>query len=268
MMEKTSEIIFDKLVYSCSFETYQGHEEFIPEHFLGFQLSGETHAFHDQGKTVIRKNTVVLVRKNQLIRTVKHPSRDKKYQFISINLDEETLRQYAMENKITTEAVFPHTQKMFFEPDDFLVGYFASLMPYVDRTKEVTPKLADLKIREAIELILQSNPDFKNLLFDFSEPHKIDLKEFMGKNFRFNVSTETFARLTGRSLSGFKRDFNKIFKMPPKQWLRERRLDEAYYLIRQKNKKPSDIYLDLGFENLSHFYYAFRQKFGITTSEV
>ncbi|MDR4892018.1 MULTISPECIES: helix-turn-helix domain-containing protein [unclassified Chryseobacterium] len=268
MMENTSEIIFDKLVYSCAFESYRGHEEFIPDHFLGFQISGETHAFHEQGKTVIKENTVVLVRKNQLIRTIKYPSDNEKYQFVSITLDDETLRDYATENKIAVHANFPESQRLFFEPDDFFKSYFASLIPYIHKTKEVPPTLAALKVKEAIELILLSNPDLKNLLFDFSEPHKIDLKEFMNKNFMFNVSVEAFAKLTGRSLSGFKRDFNKIFEMTPKQWLKEKRLKEAYYLIKNRDKKPSDIYLDLGFENLSHFYSSFKKKFGVTTTEV
>jgi AraC-like DNA-binding protein len=83
-------------------------------------------------------------------------------------------------------------------------------------------------------------------LFDFSEPHKIDLKAFMNKNFMFNVSIEAFARLTGRSLSGFKRDFNKIFNMTPKQWLKERRLKEAYYLIKNKGKSHRIFILILG----------------------
>ncbi|MDR6458020.1 AraC-like DNA-binding protein [Chryseobacterium vietnamense] len=267
-MENTSEIIFDKLVYSCAFESYRGHEEFIPHYFLGFQISGETHAFHEQGKTVIKENTVVLVRKNQLIRTVKYPSAHEKYQFISITLDDETLRQYATENKIAANAIFPDQERLFFEPDDFFKSYFASLIPYINKTKEIPPKLAALKVKEALELLLLSNPDLKNLLFDFSEPHKIDLAEFMNKNYMFNVSVEAFARLTGRSLSGFKRDFNKIFKMTPKQWLKEKRLKEAYYLIKNQDKKPSDIYLDLGFENLSHFYSSFKKKFGMTTTEV
>ncbi|SHF76958.1 helix-turn-helix domain-containing protein [Chryseobacterium vrystaatense] len=268
-MERTSQIIFDKLVYSCAFETYRGDEEFIPDYFLGFQLSGETHAFHDKGKTVIKENTVILVRKNQLIRTVKHPSKGNKYQFISITLDQETLRQYSAENKITADEKFADTeQKLFFESDEFFSGYFVSLLPYINKTKAATSRLIVLKTKEAIELILQSNPDFKNLLFDFSEPYKIDIREFMNKNFMFNVPVETFARLTGRSLSGFKRDFSKAFNKTPKLWLKEKRLDEAYYLIRHKNKKPSDIYLELGFENLSHFYYSFKQKFGMTTGEI
>ncbi|MGN7787344.1 helix-turn-helix domain-containing protein [Niabella sp. 22666] len=267
-MEPNSEIIFDKLVYSCAFEKYRGYEEFIPEHFLGFQLSGETHAFGVEGNTVIRENTVVLVRRNQLIRTIKYPSKSGKYQFVSITLDREILRQYALEHKIVLDYRPEIKQKVFFEPDDFLIAYFLSLGPYINKTKEATPKLANLKIREAIELLLQSNPDFKQILFDFSEPYKIDLEEFMNQNYMFNVSVEAFAKLTGRSVSGFKRDFAKVFDNTPKQWLRDRRLNEAMYLIKQKKEKPADFYLDLGFENLSHFYYTFKQKFGVTTTEI
>jgi len=267
-MEAKAEIIFDRFVYSCAFEKYRGQEEFIPEHFLGFQLSGETHAFHADGQVVIRENTVVFVPKNQLIRTIKYPSREGNYQFLAITLDTAALQRYAAENKIRISTPYKGKQKLFFKPDEFLRSFFISLTPYINHTKEATPKLADLKIREAIELLLQSNPDFKNLLFDFSEPHKSDIREFMQQNYMFNVPVATLARLTGRSLSGFKRDFARAFGVTPKLWLKERRLEEAYYLIKQKQQKPADFYLDLGFENLSHFYFSFRQKYGITTSEV
>lgn len=267
-MEAKAEIIFDRFVYSCAFEKYRGHEEFIPEHFLGFQLSGETHAFHADGQAVIRENTVVFVPKNQLIRTIKYPSREGNYQFLAITLDTEALRRYAAENKISVSNRYPGGQKLFFKPDEFLRSFFTSLTPYINRRKEATPKLADLKIREAIELLLQSQPDLKNLLFDFSEPHKIDLHAFMHQHYMFNVPVVTLARLTGRSLSGFKRDFTKTFGATPKVWLKERRLEEAHYLIKHKRQKPVDFYLDLGFENLSHFYFAFRQKYGVTSSEV
>jgi len=267
-MEVKREIIFDKLVYSCVFEKHRGNEEFIPEHFLGFQLSGETHAFHADGNTIIPENTIVLVRKNQLIRTIKYPSKSGKYQFLSISLDKETLQRYALENKILVDKKYAGKEKLFFEPDDFLQNYFVSLAPYINKAKEATPRLADLKIREAIELLLQSNPDFKQILFDFSEPYKMDLEEFMNQNFMFNIPVESFAKLTGRSLSGFKRDFSKTFNTTPKQWLLAKRLDEAHYLIKHKKQKPADFYLDLGFENLSHFYASFKQKFDLTTSQV
>ncbi|SEJ83902.1 hypothetical protein SAMN05216327_12340 [Dyadobacter sp. SG02] len=71
--------------------------------------------------------------------------------------------------------------------------------------------MALIKTREAVELLLQYDPALKELLFDFSEPHKIDLEAYMNEHFTFNVPTTQFARSTGRSLTSFKRDLEKIF---------------------------------------------------------
>ena len=90
----------------------------------------------------------------------------------------------------------------------------------------------------------------------------------MLQNFHYNVPIEHFAKLTGRSLAAFKRDFNHIFKTSPRKWLQEKRLKEAYHLIQQKRRKPTEIYLELGFENLSHFYTSFKQKFGVTPASI
>ena len=82
--------------------------------------------------------------------------------------------------------------------------------------------------------MLLTKPKLKNFLFDFSEPHKIDLEKFMQTNFKFNVPIENFAKLTGRSLAGFKRDFQKTFDILPRQWLQNKRLSEAHYQNREK----------------------------------
>ncbi len=98
--------------------------------------------------------------------------------------------------------------------------------------------------------------------------HRPDLETFMMKNYRYNAPVENFARLAGRSLSTFKREFAETFKTTPAKWLKNKRLTEAFYLIRQKNKKPQEIYLELGFENLSHFYASFKRKYGHTPAEI
>jgi len=80
----------------------------------------------------------------------------------------------------------------------------------------------------------------------------------MQTNFRFNVLIENFANLMGRSLAGFKRDFRKLFGMPLRHWLQNKRLAEAHFQLAKNNKNPSSIYLELGFKHLSHFSYVLR----------
>jgi len=91
---------------------------------------------------------------------------------------------------------------------------------------------------------------------------KLELVEFMEKNYTFNLSLEKFGYLTGRSLTTFKKDFQKAFKSTPGKWLTHKRLELAHYQIFEKKRKPSDVYIYVGFENLSHFSFAFKKQFG------
>jgi AraC-like DNA-binding protein len=151
--------------------------------------------------------------------------------------------------------------------NELLPGFIQSLLPYYDHGK-ITEAFADVKREELLIILLQPQPELAGLLFDYGIPEKINLEEFMNRNYTFNVSLERFAYLTGRSLSAFKRDFKTIFNQTPSRWLVQKRLQEAYFLIDKKNRKPSEIYFDLGFEDLSHFSFAFKKVFGLTPTEL
>lgn len=259
--------IADSFVYSCSSVNQWGFEQFIPNHVLAYQVSGETHISHQQGTFILKKNRLLLAHRNQFAKTLKTPASDAEYKAISIILKSDDLEKYARLNNIVCDKSYSGKYNMVLKPDLFLKSYFQSLIPYIEQPKNISKKMVFSKISEAIALLLNNNPGLINLLFDFSEPHKINLEDFMLSNYKYNAPIENFAKLTGRSLAAFKRDFLKIFDLPPAKWLKEKRLEAAYSLIHQQNKKPSDIYLDVGFENLSHFYTSFKNKYGVTPTE-
>ncbi len=196
------------------------------------------------------------------------PPEGGEFKSISVALDQQTLRNFSMEFGIKAENHTNGEAILLLKADPLYKSYMDSLIPYLQIEQAGNEDLIANKQKEAILLLLKVNPGIKNVLFDFSEPGKIDLEAFMNKNFHFNVDLNRFAYLTGRSLATFKRDFEKLFHITPSRWLQQRRLQEAHYLIKEKGKAPSDIYMEVGFEDLSHFSFAFKKLYGLAPSKV
>lgn len=236
---------------------------FLGDNILVMLVSGLFTMETASGKVSMRKGEMLLIHKNQLGQITKTPLPGEDYQSIVICLQEDLLRKIALEERMEAGQKYTGEPTILIPENDYLRGYFQSVMPYVRHPEEkIATALGLVKVKEAVQLLLHVQPGVREFLFDFSEPYKIDLEKFMLSNFHFNVPVDKFAQLTGRSLAGFKRDFQKTFGMSPRQWLQEKRLTEALHLIEKKNKRPSAIYLDLGFESLSHFSHAFKKRFG------
>jgi AraC-like DNA-binding protein len=84
----------------------------------------------------------------------------------------------------------------------------------------------------------------------------------MEENFSYNLKQDDFARLSARSLSAFKRDFQRLYNTSPGKWLMEKRLNHALHLLTNLAKTVSEAAYESGFESPSHFSRAFRQRFG------
>jgi AraC-like DNA-binding protein len=232
-------------------------------HTLILQVSGQLILETSTQKIEMRAGEMLLIGRNQLGTLIKTPLPGGNYETIVISLQEDLLSNIALEDKLEAERKYTGLSNLLIPSNEFLQGYFQSIVPYARSSgAAMTDEMGILKVKEGVKLLLLAIPDLRNFLFDFSQPFKINLEKFMLRNFQFNVPVEKFAQLTGRSLAGFKRDFQKTFGLPPRQWLQHKRLTEAKHLIESKHSKPSDIYLDLGFESLSHFSHSFKKKFG------
>ena len=210
---------------------------FFEHNALVLQVSGHFTLETATQKISMRRGEMLLIRRNQLGEITKTPLEGEDYQTIVISLQEDLLRKIALEEQIEIRQKYTGQPNILIPGNDFLRGYFESIMPYVRNPEEkITTGLGILKVKEVVQLLLHTMPELKGFLFDFSEPYKIDLEKFMLRNFHFNVPVEKFAHLTGRSLAGFKRDFQKIFGLSPRQWLQEKRLTEARHLIEKRTK--------------------------------
>ena len=234
-------------------------------HTLIFQVSGEFMMETSNQNISMDGGGVLLIGKNQLGTLTKTPLPGGNYETIVISLQEDLLRKIVLEEKLEADRKYTGPPNILIPSNEFLQGYFQSIVPYARSSgSAMTDEMGILKVKEGVKLLMLALPELRNFLFDFSAPHKIDLEKFMLSNFHFNIPVEKFAQLTGRSLAAFKRDFLKTFGAPPRHWLQDKRLTEAKHLIETKHQRPSAIYLDLGFESLSHFSYSFKKKFGMT----
>lgn len=262
-------IVKKNILFKLSNENTFSNEIILAEHTLFYIISGKLKLYKPEGELLFEAGDIVLSHRNQLIKS-EHSIEEngKPFKSIVVILTQQTLRAFAMENAISKATVYSGQKNLKLGYNDVITSFFESLKPYYSNPDLMTNEMADVKTNEAIVLLSQSSPQIHSFLFDFSIPYKIDLAEFMNRNYMFNVSMTEFATLSGRSLSTFKRDFAKSFNNTPERWLKERRLEEAHYLIQEKHIKPSDVYHQVGFENFSHFSNAFKQKFGYNASDL
>ena len=262
------EELIGNMLYSCIQERKRDYEQFTPEHSMGYIIAGEVQFFTAMGTSTHGAGSMGLVKRNLLIKTTKIPPPGGEFKSISLHFSQEALREYAAAHDIRVTKPYTGIGMHPLDGNPYIRGFFDSLLPYFEHRRSFSDAMLAIKTNEAIELLLEHDPELKNLLFDFNEPYKIDLQEYMTRHYMFNVPLTRFAQFTGRSLAAFKRDFEKSFGMAPGKWLQQRRLEEAHRLIRVEGRKPSDVYLDVGFENLSHFSFSFKKAFGYSPSAV
>ena len=256
------------IAISCYAAHSREGEQFVPEYVFSYQVSGMVIMNDGNREYIFNPGDFRISRRNRLLKFNKLPPEGGEYKSVSVRFDQSFLRNFSMETGYVFKTQMDSDAVIGLKPDPLYRSYFESLAPYAQLNAEGDAALIALKLREALLLLLKVNPEMKDILFDFSEPGKIDLDAFMNKNFHFNVDLNRFAYLTGRSLATFKRDFEKLFSITPSRWLQQRRLQEAHYLIKEKGKTASDIYLDLGFEDLSHFSFAFKKQYGVAPTRV
>jgi len=160
---------------------------------------------------------------------------------------------------------------MIIESNETLKGFFLSMSSYFTETHEPDPSLLELKFKELI-LNIADNAANKDLLSYFCsllhEPQTALLKRVMEDNYCYNLKLEVYAELSNRSLSAFKRDFEKLFQSTPGKWLLEKRLHRALHLLSNQNKTVAETAFECGFESPAHFSRAFKARFGKAPTEL
>lgn len=248
---------------SCKKEAHYSRELTLPQPALVRVISGEVRiAAADRSFRFFAGDTILFPR-DQLGRLSKLPLNGQPCVAISVIFLKDRLEQYYKDIK---PQVPLNREPVVFEDHPLLKSLFNSLIPYFELADALPADIATFKVEEAIRVLRAIDPAADGLLGHFEMPGKLDLVQFMEQNFRFNLPLEKFGYLTGRSLTTFKKDFKSAFQETPGRWLTRKRLELAHYQIVEQKRRPSEVYLDSGFEDLSHFSFAFKKHYGYNPS--
>ncbi|MBZ4192076.1 helix-turn-helix domain-containing protein [Niabella beijingensis] len=265
-MEYQAKYITDDIKLSCYEDRFFKSDITFGQHMLIWFISGETKIIQADATYFFKKGDIFLIPRNQLSTIINYPKDGRPHKTVVMHLSVERLRNFYRNLDVKPKP--PASRKIYrFISHPLLESCLASLIPYFEM-KELPENIASLKITEAISILRTIDIGIDGVLANFEDPGKIDLADYMEKNFMFNLPLEKFGYLTGRSLTTFKRDFNRAYNTTPQRWLTQKRLELAHYQFVEKQKRPVDVCYEVGFENLSHFSYAFKKQYGYTPTEL
>jgi len=269
--EKLRTIDYSGIFLSCFSDYSEKCIHATPEHVLLYLYSGEQIIEDRNKKITIRAGECAFIRRNHRLLMYKNSKGNELYKGISLTFNRTVLREfYSRINKtdIPKKVAIPEENVFKIEPRADINSLFQSLTPYFDEGVKPTEGVAKLKLQEGIYALLNTSDIYFPILFDFTEPWKIDILEFLNENYMDELSMEQIAAYTGRSLATFKRDFKKISQLSPQKWLIKKRLEAAYVKLKEEGRKVQEVYVEVGFKNPSHFSTAFKKQYGFPPTEV
>lgn len=264
---------YSDIVFSYYFSDECMCTKMVREHFLCYVYSGEyvLEEGKDKRRTIIRPGESVFVRRDNEVNMYKQPKEDEPFMGIFMMFKRPTLHDLyrRLENKELPKEEVKHEKSVIKLPQSpDISSLFQSMTPYFNSSIKPSDEIMTLKLMEGIYALLNIDKRFYSALFDFTEPWKIDIMDYLNKNYMYDLSIDDIATFTGRSLSTFKRDFKKISTLSPEKWLTQRRLQAAYEKLQRRDAIVSEVYLEVGFKNLSHFSTAFKKEFGVSPSSI
>ena len=188
--------------------------------------------------------------------------------FIPDSFVKETVLELAADLPAISNPVDWRELTIRVKKDVGLTAFFEAMTIYFAHSEKPPEALLKLKLKELLASVLvgRSNPDLSAYLRSIATSDRPAIPAIMETNFQHNLSIDEFARMCNRSVSSFKREFQKHYATSPGKWLLERRLQHSETLLQKTDMSVTEIAFHCGFEDLSHFSRAFKEKFGRSPS--
>ena len=152
------------------------------------------------------------------------------------------------------------------QSDELLKSYYQSIHAYLSLSVKPGKHLLMHKFEELLLSLFSSEKhrDITDYFYSLTRDQEYQMRQVMEQNFAYNLKLEDYAQLCHMSLSSFKKSFKTYYKTTPGAWLQQRKLDHATHLVLHTDLPVSQISIDCGFEDTSHFIRLFKQRHRLT----
>jgi AraC-like DNA-binding protein len=243
-------------------------EGYVSTHAITLVLKGLLQVDGDNGERVqVRSNQMVFLPKGLYNISDIIPEKNTTFEAVVFFMDEEVINDYVTKNNIKPRKDLCASPKIMNYSKE-VKQYTEALLTIYKGKSVVDRNLTRLKLYELLHLITTTDTGcFPEALATINNKQRRSLTEFMNANYSKPLSIEDYAYLTGRSVSSFRRDFIGHFGVTPKQWLIDKRLERAKELLLRNSTTVSQVALEVGYENFSHFVKAFHKKYGTSPKQ-
>jgi len=272
MINKTSKSLnYSDVLYSYFSDKDSICHDKAEFHFIMYVMSGKVIVTENNNKYEVKKGQCVFIRRDHRITFTKSVHKNEPFESVTLKFSRNTIREFYQKKHIdkSLKSIKPFKASIrVMNKSPYWDSLFLSFVPFFESETIPNSEFIEQKMQEGINLLLNLNVGFYPTLFDFAQPWKIDILDFLNENYTYNLSIREIASYTGRSLATFKRDFAKISNLTPQKWIIEKRLQMAYDLLKGKQNTVNDVCHIVGFKNRSHFSLAFKKHFGFSPIEI
>lgn len=233
----------------------------LTQHMISLIMKGEKHIYSDGKPIVINPANILLLSAGNYIFT-ERPNGNPGIRSIIVFFDDDFLQDAVRNNIKLPKDPAKKTPNILVPKDDYINNFIGSVQSLINDTV-FTESMQIAKLNELLTYLCTRFPEelnnFQNVSVAKTPEERI--QNVMQQNVFNDFSVSELAFFCHMSLSTFKRKFQQIYNQQPAKWLQQQRLLTAADLLKN-GSKPSEIYLQVGYENHSSFSQAFKAHFG------
>lgn len=239
----------------------------LTKNVISFLIEGTKEVITHNASITITSEQFLLVKSGNCL-VSENVSIINNYRSILLFFSDEVLLQFMNKNKISVTTSNPSKPYHVCDYDTYIQHYVTSLQKIQLYESSLQKSLLQTKFEEImIYLIHKKGKEFLENFFVVQNNYVRRFKNIVESNILNNLTIQELAFLCNMSISTFKREFVKNYQTTPIRWFQEKRLEHSVFLLNTKKLRPVDVFHEVGFESLSSFTQAFKQKYGNTPKQ-